>query len=140
MLPERVASHFGADGQPDGWMGRSGFLVFMAVFGIGISVFIVGISYLSRFFPTSMVNVPHKQFWLSPGQRPATQAFLLVRSWWLACLMVLFMSGLHYVTILANRTTPVGMPGREFMVVMGVFVAGLIAWLFSLARRFRRPS
>jgi uncharacterized membrane protein len=69
LLPERVASHFGANGEANGWMSRSGYLWFVAGMGVGLPLFIIGLSFLSKFFPISMVNVPNKEFWLAPGRR-----------------------------------------------------------------------
>ena len=33
-LPENVATHFNASGQPDGWMSRANHLLFFALFGL----------------------------------------------------------------------------------------------------------
>jgi uncharacterized membrane protein len=37
-LPDRVASHFGAGGVPDGWMSKAAFAAFSLVFPIAIAV------------------------------------------------------------------------------------------------------
>ena len=138
-LPDPVASHFNATGQADGWMGRTGYVLFMSAMGVGLPVFIVGLMYLIPFFPTWMVNLPHKNYWLSPEQRPGTVEYLVAHSFWLACLMIYLMAGAHYLTILANRSVPVQLPGTAFAVLMAGFLAGMAVWVIALLRRFRRP-
>ncbi|MCX6924350.1 MAG: DUF1648 domain-containing protein [Verrucomicrobia bacterium] len=140
LLPERVATHFAANGQPDGWMSRSGYLNFIAGMGIGLPLFILAITFLSRFFPVSLVNVPHKEFWLAPGRREVAQEFLFDRSLWLACLMVLFFGALHYLTVVANRSEPVRLPSQLCFPVLLVFLAAIILWVIALYRRFPKPS
>ncbi len=139
LLPERVATHFGLNGEPDGWMSQSAYLNFIAAMGVALPLFIVAISFLSRFFPVGFVNVPHKEFWLAPGQREESQEFLFDRSLWLACLMVAFFAALHYTTLVANRNVPVRLPAQFFFAVLGVFLLGIAVWVISLYRRFPRP-
>ena len=40
LLPERVATHFAADGRPNGWMSKDKHFWFMAGFGVGLPLFI----------------------------------------------------------------------------------------------------
>jgi uncharacterized membrane protein len=140
LLPERVATHFGASGRPDGWMSRSGYLNFIAQMGVGLPLFIVGLIFLTRFVPASLVNMPNKEFWLASGRREEAQRVLLDRSLWLACLMVVFFGSLHYITIVANRSQPVRLPSQLFFPVLLVFLAGVIVWVIALYRRFPKPS
>jgi Domain of unknown function (DUF1648) len=48
-LPERVATHIDAHGQPNGWMSRNAHLGFMIVFGLGFPMFVPALVYASRF-------------------------------------------------------------------------------------------
>jgi len=139
LLPDPVASHFNASGQPDGWMSRTGYLIFVCAMGLGLPVFLVGLMYLIRFFPAWMVNLPNKNYWLASEQRPYTLEYLVAHSFWLACLMIGLMAGAHYLTIQANRSVPVQLPGPAFAVLMGGFLAGMAVWVIALLRRFRRP-
>ncbi len=140
QLPVQVASHFGGGGQPNGWMSRSGYTNFMILFGLGLPAFTVAVGYLTRFVPTSMVNIPHGNYWLAPERRPETSAFLLNHCVWLACLEVGFVAGMHYLTILANGSVPVRMPMGALVTVLAVFLAGLVIWIFSLVAHFRKPA
>lgn len=140
LLPERVASHFGANGEANGWMSRSGYLWFVAGMGAGLPLFIIVLGFLSKFFPISMVNVPHKEFWLAPSRRETSQAYLFDRSLWLGCLMVGFFAAIHYMTVVANRSVPARLPSQVFFVVLGVFLVCIGLWTIGLYRRFRKPA
>src|SRR5438105_4325656 len=91
-LPQRVATHFGMNGIPNGWMTRNGYVQFTVASSIGVSIFILLVFALIRFFPPRYVNIPHREYWLAPGRRAGTQEFLLVRGAWLACLLAVFMA------------------------------------------------
>lgn len=140
LLPERVASHFNASGQPDGWMAREQYLWFTGVMGLALPLFIIGLTFITRFLPDWMINLPHKAYWLSPEQRPWTQAYLFGHSFWLGSLVIGLMGASFYLTIQANRSDPVQLPGTTFAVLMGGFLIGVAVWAISLVRHFRTPA
>lgn len=37
-LPDRVAVHFGFDGQPNGWAGKTTFIILIVVLAVGLSI------------------------------------------------------------------------------------------------------
>ncbi len=137
MLPDRVATHFGIDGQPNGWMTRSGYIAFISAFGLGLPAFTIIAAFLSRFLPSWMINIPNRDYWLAPERRPYTDAYVLRFCLWLACLEVGLVGGMHYLTVVANRTVPVRMPTGALVTVLAIFVAVLGVWSLALVRRFR---
>lgn len=137
-LPATVASHFGLNGQADGWMSRSAYLVFLSVLTLALPLFIVGLTYFSRFLPDWMINLPRKEYWLSGAQRPETFDWITAHSLWLGCLVVGMLGAAHYLTIQANQRVPAGLPAASFAVVMGGFLAGVAIWSLVLWRHFRR--
>jgi len=85
-LPERVATHFDARGRPDGWMSRTEHLRFMAWFGLAFPLFVPVIVYVIRFLPDRLLNLPNRDYWLAPGRRTETMAYLFRRNF-LSCRM-----------------------------------------------------
>jgi uncharacterized membrane protein len=136
-LPERMATHFEIDGQPNGWMSRSDYVAFISMFGVGLPLFVVAVVVLCRFLPDWTVNIPHREYWLSPERRSQTYDFLLARSLWLACPVVGFVGGMHYLTVLANRSVPVHLPGNLLFMMLALFLAILGIWAVGLVRHFR---
>lgn len=136
QLPERVATHFGAEGRANGWMSRQGYLVFEAVFPLAIGLFLVGTSSLVRLFPARFVNLPRKDFWLAPERRALTAGILRSRMAWLACLMTLFFGGLHVLTVAANRMSPPQLPMDGLLLVVVAFLVAVLIWVSLLLMRF----
>ena len=56
QLPDRVATHFSFQGEPNGWMSRSANQTFMFIFGPAFPMFIVVLCYATRFLPPGLVN------------------------------------------------------------------------------------
>lgn len=138
LLPTRVASHFGANNAPNGWMSRDGYLLFMLAFGIGVPVVVAGaIGLLPRLWPNA-INIPNREYWLAPARREETIDALSAHGAWFGCLLSLFLAGIHYVVVEANRATPAALPAGLFFALLGAFGLALVAWIGSLARRFRR--
>jgi serine/threonine-protein kinase len=139
LLPDQVASHFGFEGQPDGWMSRSATLLFMAVFGIVFPLLLPALFYGIRHLPDSAINLPDRDYWLAPERREETYAYLFRHALWLACLQVGFAMVLHALVVDANLQTPPRLSGGIW-VAGGLFLAGVIAWIWSLVRHFRRSD
>jgi hypothetical protein len=140
QMPERVATRFGMGGEPVGWMSRTGYVRFLALFGVGFSLLLPGMFFVIRFIPAQFINIPHRNYWLAPERRAETYSYLLRHSFWLACLSIGFVIGLHYLTMEANRQSPVQLPMHLMWLVTGGFLAGTAIWIIPLVRRFRRPK
>src|SRR4029078_12585355 len=76
-LPERVATHFDFRGQHDGWMSGQGYLAFMTVFGLVFPLVPAALCLLVRLLPDSLINLPHREYWLG-AEEPRHTARLLV--------------------------------------------------------------
>ncbi|HWQ90708.1 MAG TPA: hypothetical protein VN673_03475 [Clostridia bacterium] len=127
-------------GQPDGWMTRSGYAVFMALIGSLVPLLIIGLTYITRFFPDYLINLPHKAYWLAPPRRDAVFNYLLNHSFWLGTLTLLLMSCTHWLTVQANQTVPVRLNTSLLLPIMGLFSVGVILWAITLVRHFRHPA
>jgi uncharacterized membrane protein len=139
-LPERVATHFGLSGIPDGWMSRAEAIGLMAATGVGLPLFIVGLAAVIRFLPASLINIPHRDYWLAPNRRARTSALMFRLMLWLSCLLVAFMAGLHFLTLRANQTNPAQMPTDLLLIILAGYLAALGFWIFRLVRTFSKPA
>ncbi|MBL9169959.1 MAG: DUF1648 domain-containing protein [Verrucomicrobiales bacterium] len=139
-LPSRVATHFDIHGNPDGWMSRDGHVRFMLSFGWLFPLIILGIFFAIRFLPPRLVNMPNRDYWLSPERRGPTCDWLFGHGAWLSILGVAFCAGLHALVLLASRSPRGQLSNSMLLALAGAFIAGLIAWIFGMFRRFRLPS
>ncbi len=140
LLPERMATHFGGGGQANGWMSRSADLIFLGGLGVGLPLFFVILALLTGLVPARFVNLPHREYWLSPERRAQTRAYILRQMIWMGCLTVLFLAGIHYSMIRANRLTPPHLPMSLFLALTIGFLAGVVAWSIVFIRHFLKTA
>ena len=143
-LPAKVASHFDLAGQPNGWMSRDSCVAFTLGLGVIVPGFIILMMGGAGRIPVSFINLPHRDYWLAPARRSAALAILLRYSIWFSCLTVLFVTGLHWLIVEANR------PGRSphaqsphlsglgISLVAGGFVVATGIWIALLLRHFSK--
>jgi uncharacterized membrane protein len=139
QLPERVATHFDFRGKPDGWMSKEADLLFMAAVGFGLPLFIVGLSFATRFFPRRLVNLPHRDYWLAPERRKATSAYVGNHSLWLASMMLAFLTAVHLLMVFANAQPSARLDTPTILALLAFFIAGTGLWGWRLYRHFDRP-
>jgi uncharacterized membrane protein len=76
-LPARMATHFDANGLPNGWMSRDGFFAFYAgILAFMLLVVVVLAPASIGRLPPSMINLPNRDYWLAPERAAATKAKL----------------------------------------------------------------
>jgi uncharacterized membrane protein len=137
-LPERMASHFGPSGAPDGFMPRADFVTVMALTGGGTVLLLTLLPQLLRFVPAELINMPNREYWLAPERRAQTLARLGVWMAWLGVLTGALIAAVVELTIRANQGhTSLDM--GTFATLMGVYAAGVALVLFMLVRQFRTP-
>jgi hypothetical protein len=138
-LPARVATHFGADGQPNGWMSRDGHTIGQ----VAISIFIGGLFFALTLYlprvPDRFVNLPHRDYWLAPQRRAATFAWLGSMLLWLGALLQGFLAYVFREVWRANLLTPPALRLNSLWLQVSLFIltAGLV---ITLLFRFRRPE
>jgi uncharacterized membrane protein len=137
-LPRRMASHFGPSGAADGFMSRDRFLMVMALVS-GVPVLLcAALPALIRHVPSEAINMPNRDYWLSPERRERSLSRL---SFWLEWLAVPIAALLVLVVDLTLRAN-VGRAGLD----MSVFGAGFVAYVggtaflvIAMLRDFRVP-
>ena len=139
QLPERVATHFGADGQPNDWMSRTASTLLLAGLQIGVPLFLMLINAISGRLPASMLNIPNKDYWLSPERRGATLCHMSRMMTWIIVLTASFMIVTAHLTFLANRNgTGLNMP--VFGTALGIFLLCVFSIAGNSMWHFRRPA
>jgi uncharacterized membrane protein len=135
QLPERVASHFNAGGQADGWTTKEQFagmwvaVTAMLAFMLGMTLVIVSVA------PASSFNLPNRDYWLAPERVAATRRMVVERILWFMAGLMLFISHLSHEAIRFNLN-----PGGQLTVwtPLGVFLAFTAVWCGEMYRTFQR--
>lgn len=137
-LPEIVASHFDANGNPNGWASKQGFLVFFIVVSAVPAVLVFVVPAIFKALPVELINLPNKRYWLSPERSAATIDFLTSHFAWFGCAVYVLML---FVFDYAVRTNlhPEHRPDPNSMWTALIVFAGFAAvWSIVLAGRFFR--
>ena len=138
-LPARVASHFDAAGQANAFIPKDAFFAFqLAVQGLMVLVFLF-VPLLITWLPPTMINLPHKDYWLAPERRVQTaqklQSFLVG----FGNVMLLFLLLVFREAMRANLLPSPRLSNRIWVLLILLGLWG-IAWTVRLVRAFRVPD
>lgn len=136
QLPERVATHFGGGGTPDAWMSRKAHLLGMGALTLLFPGFVLGMSFIIRYLPASMLSLPNRDYWRAPNRLPWVYDFLFRHSLWFAALSVAFVLGIHLSIVDANKRVPMELSTEYLLIVVGFFLAAMAVWILTLLRPF----
>lgn len=139
-LPERVATHFGVNGVPNGWETHTGYIQFTLLFGTLVPAFVLGTFVLIRLGGGWGLNIRNKEYWLAPERRQETFDFVQRHGVRFAGLLILFFGGVHYMILAANAQSPANLPLSLVGEVTGVFLAATAIWVIILTTHFRKPA
>jgi uncharacterized membrane protein len=139
-LPQRVASHFDAIGNPNGYMTHSGYRLFILAFTAGFPLLVV--TMLGRLYRSSAarMNIPNRDYWLAPERAASTIAFLTAHAQWLGSILVVLFCAMHHLLLQANSVQPPHLPGEGLTVLMLVPVVGVGGWIVTLMGKLRRKG
>jgi hypothetical protein len=136
-LPAQVATEFDFMGRTSGWMSRGGFVALNLALGILLPPFLIWWLAGRGRVPAKFVKPPNRDYWLAPERYRAAFAILIRFALLLACLMVLFLTGLYGLVMQTNAA-----PGGPHLnlarvaLLTGLLLAGMFFWDTALKRRF----
>ena len=140
VMPPRMATHFDAQGQANGWMNRSSAVIFQGVIGLIVPGVLLAVIFMLRFAPQKQINMPRADFWFGPEHRRETCAYIMRQGFWLASMLVLFQYAIWYELIQSNSEKIPQLSLTVFLSVIGVFAVALVAWVMNLFRHFRKTA
>ena len=140
QMPDPVASHFDGSGQADGFMSRSGFAAFHVILMASMGLLFPGIAWTIKFFPTGMINLPHRDYWLAPERREASLRFVADTMIWFGSATMVFLIWLMQMTINSNISGTNQLPMGPFWLALVGYLAFTAIWILALYRRFPRPA
>ena len=134
-MPERVASHFGADGVANGWTSRDGYVWFMVGIATLVSLTILAAFGSVRYLPSAHVNIPRRDYWLAPERRAETARTLMRSGLLMVGLNSLFFLAIHLLVVAANQSQAPKLSSAVWALLVA-FLAATGVLLFKLYRRF----
>jgi hypothetical protein len=138
VAPDIVPVHYGLDGLPDRWGPRvEVLLVYLGVVGGGTALWLTLPAFFRR-VPPSMINLPHKEYWLAPERRAAATAKLSTWADMVGTALNLLMLALQLLLTPARAGT--GSPNPAPTLVTLAFLAFTLGSCVWLARSYRLPA
>ena len=139
VLPERVVSHWDGLGNPNDYMSRDGFISFYLWLMVGLSTLFGGIGALIRVTPNDAINLPNRDYWLTPERRDATIATITKQMNAFTVMMNVFMIGIHQLSIMANLTPDKHLSNGVWVLLLG-FLGGTAYWVYKMYADFKVPQ
>jgi uncharacterized membrane protein len=136
QLPQLLASHFSANGTPNGWLPKNTFFLLTAIM-MAISAlpgFLAPRSIASQ--PDSRLNLPKKSYWLAPERRAETLGFIKTQMTWFSCGILFVLLYGTSQAINANLPSVGSFNARGMFYVMVGFVAMTLFWMVRFVRHF----
>ncbi len=132
--PGRVPSHFDAAGRPNAWSSREEFFFLQVGVTLGIAALFIGLPWLLRSTPASLINLPNKSYWLAPERREETMDRLVSYFDVFASATVLLLLVVFELTSLASRGG--GLSTNYFLPVLVSYLVFSAGWTVALIRTF----
>ena len=141
QMPQRMASHFAADGRANGWQSRDAFfvLMFLVCSTSAVVCFLAPRQIAAK--ANVRINLPNRDYWLAPERREETMRFISATMAWFACgILIVLISG-TFLALEANLAPDHQFNSRAMLAVLVGFLGGLLSLLVRLVRHFRNiPS
>jgi uncharacterized membrane protein len=138
QLPEKMATHFDAGGQPDGWMSKAGFIAFAVLMQAGLAGIMFGVGKLIRVVPASMVNIPNRDYWLTEERREQTFDETESMLAWIAAGTSIFLLVICCLVLDANVGEKKGFSSFSTWVAVVVYLAWLLVFCVLKLRKYYR--
>ena len=132
--PTRVPSHFDAAGRPNAWSSRDEFFFLQVGVTLLIAALFIGIPWLLKSTPASLINLPNKSYWLAPERREETMERLASSFEVFACATVLLLIVVFELTSLASRGG--NLATNYFLPVLVAYLVFSAGWTVALIRTF----
>lgn len=139
QLPERMAIHFDAKGMPNDWMGKVPATLLSISLVTLLPMFFLSFSQVIRWLPASMINLPHREYWLAPERRE--ESFRWMTGWmiWFTLFILIFIIAINHLTFIANRDSQ-PLSAVAFWGMLGSFLFSTFGFVVIMIRRFAKPT
>ena len=105
-LPEILGSHFSGTGSANGWQTKLTFFSIEVAIIVLATLVAFGVPRMIAAMPVSLINLPHKDFWLSPERRDDTLAYIGLWNAWFGCALLAFLLFVMELVFRANLQAP----------------------------------
>lgn len=139
-LPDVLATHFDARGEPNDFMTVRGYRLFMTAMMIFVPFMIAVLPRIVGSRWPQLLNIPNRGYWLAPERQAATLETVFSRTTQPAVATVGLMCFVHWLLMDAHTNDPPRLDSGLLWAGLLAFVGFTIVWMVSFYARFRRPQ
>ncbi|MBN2102675.1 DUF1648 domain-containing protein [bacterium] len=140
LLPEKIATHFGKGGRPNGWMSKDANFVVMQ----GLYLFLFLMFYYSSVLifktPQKWISLPNREYWLREENRDITRQKISNGMYEYGIYLFLFFGFIGHLTMHANLNPPVRLDESRFLIALFLFLGLTVYWTVKFILMFRLPK
>lgn len=138
-MPDVLATHFNARGEPNAFMSRDAYRLFMAFMIVFVPFMIAGLPRLIGQRWPRLLNIPNREHWIAPERLSAALGSVYRLTIWPAAAAIALMAFVHWLVMDAHAKNPPQLDSQHLLVAIALFVAFTVAWMVAFYVRFRRP-
>jgi len=138
ILPERVASHFGKSGKPNGWSSKNSYILLTSGIIGFISLILVGLSSILPKIPASMINIQNREYWFAPERKTATLSLLSYYLLWMNNATIIFFMAINHLIVRFNLGKSDHLE-NVFWPIFTLYILSVSILTIRLLFRFRKP-
>jgi hypothetical protein len=140
LSPDVMAVHFNALGNPDRFVPRFEFFSDEVKTVFVVIVLGLVVQLLPMILPVEWINMPNREYWLSPERREATIDRFSYFGAALFALILVVIQAVFELAVSANLHEPIVFAAPIMVpIIIGLIIVSFIM-LFRLSRSFRLPS
>lgn len=136
-LPEKVATHFDAKGVADQWTDRDHYVLSMLSLLVSLPTLLVLATAILPRYTNGKGQIPNCEYWFAHERRRLTETFLMSHAYWLGCLTIAVIFGIHISILRANATTPALLAIDRLYAMLVAYLCGLVWWTMAFLRHFK---
>lgn len=140
LFQERMAVHFGMGGAADGWGPPAVNAAIFSVLGLVLYLTLLGSARLVLHMPARWINLPNKDYWLTPENRPRAAARLAAGMESFGAALFGFLLVTQVLVIEANRAESPRLNEPLFLSALGLFLVYTGWWTIRLMQSFAAPK
>lgn len=139
QLPERMAIHFDINGNPNDWLDKFPATLLSVGLMALLPAFFIGMSQAIRWLPSSLINMPYREYWLAAERRETSMQWMTGWMLWFSVTIAIFLLVINHLTFVANRDArPI--PPAWFWGSLGMFLSCTFVMVLLMFHRFRKPK
>jgi uncharacterized membrane protein len=139
-LPPVVASHFNADGVPNGWSSRQTYGLLQGAIGVVLPLSLIALVKAVTVRGPHRLNIPAREYWRLPEHAPEAVRRVRAYMWWLGCILAGMALAVHGLVLRAHRSMPPHLSTSGIVMLLALLLLVIGIWTLGWYRLLLPPA